>query len=172
MLALVASLLVSVAPTFPSASVTCPDGPASCDAGMVAMMALAAPVEDAVEAPRQYATPAVIDCRTPVRLAVLQTLVGECDGMPRDASYRVSRYPESEQGAGTMVPASRGRRPSSAACDGLPPAGGDLTVSPGQPVALCAVPGLLLLVGNAPPFAASFRLPSRTPDRLDRPPRA
>jgi hypothetical protein len=170
MLALVASLLVST-PAFPSASVTCPEGPASCDGAVVAMLALA-PTAPTDEVPRRYATPAVIDCRAPIRVTVLQTLVGECVGMPRDASYRVSRYPESEQSGGTLAPLGRERRPSSAACDGVPRDGGDLTVSAGQPLAQYARPGLLLAAEDAPPFEDSFRLPVRTRDRLDRPPRA
>src|SRR4051812_41671492 len=48
----------------------------------------------------RFATPAVIDCRVPTVPGPLQALVGECDGTPRDASYRTSRDPDSERAPG------------------------------------------------------------------------
>jgi hypothetical protein len=170
MLGLIVSLLASAVPAFPSASVTCADGPASCDAASVS---LAAPAPAPVEAPRVYATPAVIDCRGTVVPTVLQTLVGECDGVPRDASYRVSRYPENEDSGLAMTPARQARdaRPATS-CDGLPPAGGDLTVSSIQPIALFAVPMLIEEAGAAVPPESAFHFRLRPRDRLDRPPRA
>jgi hypothetical protein len=177
MLGLVLSVIVSAAPApapspaSASASVTCPEGPASCDADAVAA-ALAAPGGDEGEAPRRYATPAVIDCRAPTVPTVLQTLVGECDGTPRDASYRASRYPESEESTGSLVPAGRERRPSAASCNGLPRNGGELTVSPIQPVALFAVPDVMLAPGDSPLADGASRPACRTADPLERPPRA
>jgi hypothetical protein len=170
MLGLVVSLLASAVPALPSASLTCPDGPASCDAATVAAVA---PAPAPVETPRVYATPAVIDCRGTAVPAVLQTLVGECDGVPRDASYRVSRFPENEDSGLAMSPARQARDPRpGASCNGLPPAGGDLTVSSLQAVALFAVPSLVeeARAAGAPEHAFYVRL--RPPNRLDRPPRA
>jgi hypothetical protein len=78
-----------------------------------------------------------------------------------------------------MAPAGRDRAKSpraaraAASCAGLPPTGGDLTLSsPQQPLALFALPrfapdaGAAILPGGAAPLSA----PSREP--LERPPRA
>ena len=172
MLALVLSALVSAAaPAPPSASVTCADGPASCDAA--AAWQRDARDDHAIDqGPRRYATPAVIDCRAPLVPRVLQTLVGECDGTPRDASYRTSRYPESEQSGGSVLPAGRERRPTLAACHGVPGNGAVLTIDSVQPLALFAVPAAVLqpgqsLLGDSPPPPGT-----RTSDPLERPPRA
>jgi hypothetical protein len=171
MIGLLLSLFVSLTAP-PSASVTCPEWPASCDAAAVGMAADADSGESVVADAPRYATPAVIDCRTTVVPAVLATLVGECDGMPRDASYRVSRYPESEQSGGTLTPATPRERRHVTSCDGVPADGGDLTVSPAQPAALYASPPFVLAAGRAAPPGLSLTLPFRTRDRLDRPPRA
>jgi hypothetical protein len=179
MLGLVITMLVSASQAMPSAGVSCADGPASCDAalgagtGADADRGVAGSDAD-VELPRRYATPAVIDCRAPVVPAVLQTLVGECDGgsSPRDAWYRVSRYPESEEAAGTVAP-PRERGRDVASCRGLPPEGRDLltTAAPGQPVALCAVPRLPAPASRLGTPAATFQIQSRDADPPDRPPR-
>ena len=91
MLSLLATLLVS-APLMaaPSASVTCADGPASCDAAWVFM---GAPDADRDE-PRDYATPAEVECPTP---ATGEDELGECayEG-PLDLWYRMSRFAEPE----------------------------------------------------------------------------
>jgi len=167
---LVLSLLVSAMPARASASVTCPDEPATCDG---AALRAAADDGDAVELPRRYATPAVVDCRLPAVPAVMQTLVGECDGTPRDTYYRASRDPESEQGGRTLVSAPQNRDPrlSLSACHGVPPEGVDLPLSPAQPLALFALPDLVLAAGEARPPAHTFLLPSRTTDPPERPPR-
>jgi hypothetical protein len=161
--------LLAPAPTH--ASVTCPDGPASCDAALESDEA-----DDALESPRRYATPAVIDCRGAALPTVLQTLVGECDGTPRDASYRTSRYPESEESGGALQPVSsnrdRDRSRGLASCEGLPPVGGDLTVSSPQPVAVFALPSLVPSSGDVDLPDFSFSLPSQAIEPLERPPRA
>jgi len=153
-----------------SASVTCADGPASCDAAAVWLAPLAADGDD--DAPL-YATPAVVDCPAPAVPAVLQTLVGECDGTPLDFAYRASRYPESEQARGSLAPGKQGRERHSgiAACDRVPPAGAVLTLSPVQPVALFALPALVLATRDAPPPAHVFTLVFRATDPPERPPR-
>jgi hypothetical protein len=103
MLGLVMSLVAALAPALPAADVAaaCVEGPASCD---LAPVELAPLIEE-----RTYATPAVIDCRSPVVPFVLSTLVGECTGTPHDASYRASRYPESEDSQ-SVAPANGERR--------------------------------------------------------------
>jgi hypothetical protein len=170
MLALVVSALVSAAAPAPapSASVTCADGPASCDAAADWQR----DGDVVADGPHRYATPAVIDCRAPLVPRVLQTLVGECDGTPRDASYRTSRYPESEQSAGSVLPAGRDRRPTLAACHGVPAKGGVLTIDSVQPLALFAVPAVALQPGDSPLGESPPRPRSRTSDPLERPPRA
>jgi len=150
---------------------TCVDGATSCDAPAVSISSAPVPA-DVPESPRVYATPAVIDCRAPVVPTVLQTLVGECDGMPRDASYRVSRYPESEIDRGSMTPARPGRDAVQLmSCNGLPPAGGDLTISTVQPIAVYAMPVIINEGREVADPGSDMRLPDRAPDRLDRPPR-
>ena len=66
MLGLVFTLVLSVVPAMPSASVTCPGWPASCDGAWGATA-----VDDSADAqaatddgPRDYATPAEVDCPT------------------------------------------------------------------------------------------------------------
>jgi hypothetical protein len=179
MLGLVISVLVSAAPGgMPSAGVSCADGPASCDAawGAVADDSDAdadADAGDGTLAARDYATPAVIECPSPVVPAVLQVMFGECDGTPRDAWYRVSRYPESEQGAGAFVTRGRERvRTSISTCSGLPPEGSDLLTPTGspQPLATVALPDLLPPTAGWSATGAAIQVPTRTLDPPDRPP--
>jgi hypothetical protein len=173
---LVLTLLVSATPAQASASATCADEPASCDAAGLTQAAGDDDDDggDLVELPRRYATPAVIDCRLPAVPAVMQTLVGECDGTPRDTYYRASRDPESEQSGRTLVAAPQDRDPRHGppACHGVPPEGVDLPLSPAQPLALFALPDLVLAAADAQPPAQAFLLPSRTTDPPERPPRA
>jgi hypothetical protein len=98
--------------------------------------------------------------------------VGECDGTPRDASYRTSRYPESEQSGGSVLPGGCERRPSLTACHGVPGNGPVFTIDSVQPLALFAVPTVVLQPGDSA-LGRSPPLPrSRTSDPLERPPRA
>ena len=169
MLGLVVSLLASVVPALPPASLACVDGAPSCDAATTASLWTPAPAPE--PGPRLYATPAVIDCRITDVPTVLQTLVGECDGMPRDASYRMSRYPESEDRGVAITPARQSRDAGLPACNGVPPTRGGLTVSSIPPAALFAVPSLLGDGRAAFVPDACFQLRHRARDRLDRPPR-
>jgi hypothetical protein len=164
-------LVVSAAPAAPaapppSASVTCPDGPASCDA---------AQIDEADDAdgdlPPTYATPAVIVCNVPAALQPL--VIGECDGTPRDLWYRASRYPESEDSGGAVTPAGPAPRHNQAACTSVPPDGGDLTVSSPQPLAVYGLPDEMApIAARAAPPGSAFTLPSRIIEPPERPPRA
>jgi hypothetical protein len=160
MLALVITLVASTAPAaaaLPAGDATCADGPA-CEGEPVELTGF-----------REYATPAVIDCRSPAGGAAV---FGECDGTIHDASYRVSRFPD-EQRTVELRPARRDRRAHvSSSCDSLPPRGAELTLAPAQPMAVYASPTLLPLGhGRAAPPAHVFILPSRYADPPDRPPR-
>jgi hypothetical protein len=155
MLGLVITLVASTAPALPAADATCADGPA-CE------VELAEKVE--------YATPAVIDCRWSLGAAAL---FGECDGTPHDASYRVSRFPDSEQRTVELRPATRrDHRGGTASYDSAPPRGAELRLAPAQPAAMYASPTLISFdEGRATPPAGVFHLPSRFGDPPDRPPR-
>ena len=159
MLSLVISLVATGAPA-PPVAVTCGDGPDSCEL---------APLVAAAEAePREYATPAVIDCRSPVVPAVLSEIVGECVG-PHDASYRVSRDPDGEYSP-SLSPATRDRH-GVASCDGLPQKAPALPLSDAQPAALPATPLAVhvALAIRAP--GDEWKIPSRFGDPPERPPR-
>ncbi len=174
--------LIATAPTAPAPSLartapTCAEeGATTPDIGIDDD---GAPLTESVAAPaaaRDYATPAVIDCRLPVVSRALQALVGECAGVTvPDASYRTSRWPESESPAGSLAPV----RPDAAAKLRL-------TVVAGVP----SQPSTMLAPPSAPPaalFAApDFPRPAASPlfdsnesaprsalgRRLERPPRA
>jgi hypothetical protein len=164
MLGLVMSLVAAAAPALPAAdaAAACAEGPASCE---LAPVELAQRVEE-----RTYATPAVIDCRSPVVPLVLSTLVGECTGTPHDASYRASRYPESEDSQ-SVAPANGERRAGVVACDGLPQKAPGLPLSDAQPLAVFATPAVVHASARARPPNGTFQLPSRFGDPPDRPPR-
>jgi hypothetical protein len=153
------SLVAAAAPAPPAQALACAEGPASCDL---------APLVRAE--PQEYATPAVIDCRSPVVPLVLSTLVGECTGMPLDASYRASRYPESEDSQ-SVSHASRERREGVAACDGLPQKAPTLPLSDAQPLAVFATPAVVHVSTPARAARHPFLLPTRFGDPPDRPPR-
>jgi len=101
MLSLLVTLLASAPlPAAPSASITCADGPASCDSAWVVM---GAPAADRDE-PRDYATPAEVECPTPAGDADL----GECaDEGPFDLWYRMSRFAQPDPGGVGSAPARR-----------------------------------------------------------------
>jgi hypothetical protein len=147
-------------------AVACGEGPASCDLGQAAGPAFPRPVD--------YATPAVIDCRSdispilPIVQFVLAGLV-ECEG-PHDASYRVSRYPESEntESLSPGAPQARGRV---ASCDGLPQKEPSLPLSDAQPLALFATPTLIHASTAIREGREIWKIPSRFGDPPDRPPR-
>jgi hypothetical protein len=171
MLGLVMSLVVAVPAAFPSSSspvFTCDSnlGPASCEG-------TPRPTADAPDADgAQYATEAVIDCPTP---PAADGWAGECDGTPRDASYRASRDPDSERLPGSLRPARRDHGPAGmrAACAGVPFEGRDGLRSPTplQPLALFAVPGLYSFASSRFSFDSPAALTTRGIRPLERPPR-
>jgi hypothetical protein len=159
MLGLVMSLVAVAAPALPAASAVaaCAEGPDRCELAPLV--------------PQEYATPAVIDCRSAIVPLVLSTLVGECDGTPRDASYRVSRYPESEDSE-SVEPATRERHGGVASCDGLPQKAPALPLSQAQPLAVFATPFVVHVATDVRAPRETFQLSSRFVDPPDRPPRA
>jgi hypothetical protein len=166
MLGLVISLVA--ASVLPGAGATCAEGADSCELA-------AAPV--AAHEERTYATPAVIDCGSPAVPMVLSTMVGECDGTPYDASYWVSRDPQSERATPVLAPAARERRTggatstSTSTWDGLPQKAPGLTISDVQPIAVYATPLIMPVMTDARPPRDTFLRPSRFNDPPDRPPR-
>ena len=150
MLSLLATLLVS-APLMaaPSASVTCADGPASCDAAWVFM---GAPDADRDE-PRDYATPAEVECPTP---ATGEDALGECayEG-PLDLWYRMSRFAEPDPGAVGTAPARRSAIKISGSSYGVPHDASQRTAPDAPQMALFAVPALTR--PTAHPISAPMR---------------
>ncbi|HVX95209.1 MAG TPA: hypothetical protein VHK47_09900 [Polyangia bacterium] len=175
MLGLVITLVAATAPALPAAAsmATCGDGPDSCELGSAVIATPEALVDEPpAVAPPAFATPAVIDCRSPVVPAVLSTLVGECIGTPQihDASYRVSRLPESEDSQ-SLTPAGHVRRGAGTACDGLPQDAPRLTLSHVQPLALYARPVFVSVAKATAAPMERFVFASRSTDPPDRPPR-
>jgi hypothetical protein len=179
MVGLVIPFLAALPAAFAPGAPTCdPVGPTSCEASpRLAMIGTDARQDDR---PR-YATQAEVDCRAPIAQiridpALLAGLVGECDGTPRDASYRASRDPDSERATNSLRPARHDRRPAAtlAACAGLPSEGGDASSAPApsQPMALFALPALPPVMGSRLDVEASPSLPTRQLRPLERPPRA
>jgi hypothetical protein len=175
MFGLVLSLAVSALPAMPSASVTCPGWPASCDAAWAIAADApgdAADATDSDDGPREYATPAEIDCPTPPEApAQLPVASGECSEPPLNLWYRVSRFPDSEQPPGSLAPAPRrahgGRAVSSSGADDV----GHLSGPDLHPLALFALPGLI--PASARNFAniSTRAAPARVLTPPDRPPR-
>jgi hypothetical protein len=172
MLGLVFSLVVSAAPALPATTpalpaaetlAACGDGPTSCDLGPVA--------RHERPRPEDYATPAVIDCRSPILPVAPFVLAGlvECEG-PHDASYRVSRFPESENSA-SLSPGARQEPRGVASCDGLPQKAPSLAPSDAQPLALFATPAVVHVAPATPQDREVWKIPSRFGDPPDRPPR-
>ncbi len=172
MLALAFTFAATALAAAPSASVTCADGPASCDSAWAAPVAFAADARDD-GAPTEYATPAEIDCPEPAQPAVVLAS-GDCSEAPVvNLWYRVSRYPESELPAGRLAPTSSSRRAhgGKTVTGGLPDAGqiSKLTV---QPIALTALPALFPAVTRRLEDRRAQALPARALAPPDRPPRA
>ena len=153
-------------PAMPSASVTCPDGPASCDGAWI----VAGETAEAPPIPRDYATPAEIDCEGPA--AEVAALATECDEVSLDFWYRVSRLPDGE--TGSLVPLRHGRGGRVHSACGAPPDRGQISASQPQvqPLALFALPGLMIIDAPADLRAETRRLPARVLAPPDRPPRA
>ena len=167
MLSLLATLLVSASlPAAPSASITCADGPASCDAAWVVM---GAPAPADRDEPRDYATPAEVECPTPAGKAEL----GECaDEGPLDLWYRMSRFAEPDPGGVGTAPARRSVTKITGSSYGAPH---DASSRPGPDapqVALFALPALPPADG-VPDFSSDARGPTARPIAPpERPPRA
>jgi hypothetical protein len=177
MLALAFTFAATALAAAPSASVTCADGPASCDAAWAAPVAFAADSQDDDDGgPAEYATPAEVDCPEPPQPPAL-TPSGECSEAPAVALnffwYRVSRYPESELPAGRLAPTSGSRRAHAAKTirGGLPDAG-QITKLTVQPIALTALPALFPAASRRLDDTSTQALPARALAPPDRPPRA
>jgi hypothetical protein len=169
MLGLVITLAAATVslPQGQTAGLACVEGPSACEA------APAPEGADPFEA--TFATPAVIDCRREVLPLVLSTLVGECDGTPHDASYRVSRAGDEEGIDGiakSLAPAPRERSTSVATCGGVPQRPPTLQLLDAQMLALSQGASVL-----APPETGlrrprdALELSTRFADPPDRPPR-
>ena len=167
MFSLLPALLASALTAPPSAaSITCADGPASCDPAWVAM---GGPRPDRDE-PRDYATPVEVECPS-----VGDSDMGECaDEAPFDLWYRMSRFAEPDPGGVGAAPARRGpaaKAHASPSC-GVPRDVGTPTAHDGPPIALFALPALPPTDG-APDFSPDARGPTARPVAPpERPPRA
>ena len=175
MLGLLFALAVTAPPAMPSASVTCPGWPASCDGAWAPDdVAAGTPTGGAAneDGPPEYATPVEIDCPTPPEAAPDDSSAsGECSEPPLNLWYRVSRFPESELPAGRLAPAaSRRARGRTAVTAGLPDVGqiSKLTV---QPIALQALPALFPTAARRQDEGRTQILPARALAPPDRPPR-
>jgi hypothetical protein len=146
--------------TIPSASVTCPDEPASCDAAAVLVVE--------ARAPREYATPAEVDCEGPAADGAAEELATACDEVSLDFWYRVSRLPDGE--TGSLVPVRHGRNRIGSSC-GVPPERAQVSVPQMQPLALFAVPTLMPALAQAERRPEALRPPARILAPPDRPPR-
>ena len=182
MFGLVLTLAVSVMPSalsarpaMPSASVTCPGWPASCDgAWAIAGDAPAgATGNSADDSPHDYATPAEIDCPTPPEAPAQGAVAsGECSEPPLNLWYRVSRFPDSERPAGSLAPAPRGANGGRALTAGGANDLGHLTAAPHlQPIALFALPGLVPASVRSFAHVSTREIPARALAPPDRPPR-
>jgi hypothetical protein len=166
MLAFAFAFAATALPTAPSASVTCADGPASCDS---AWPALAAQADDG-DGPREYATPAEVDCPAPPPPPAVMAS-GECSEPPLNLWYRVSRLPESETPAGRLAPAAARRARGSTAVSGGVPDLGQISKLSVQPIALHALPVLFPTASRRRDERDARILPTRALAPPDRPPR-
>jgi hypothetical protein len=171
LLGLVFTLAASFVPAMPSASVTCPGWPASCDGAWGAIAADdAAPSNDG---PRDYATPAEVDCPSPPEAPAQPSVAsGECSEPPLNLWYRISRFPDSEQPPGSLVPASRGARSNHALSSNGARDVGHWSAPDVQPLALFALPGLAPSDARDRSDVSSRAVPARALAPPDRPPRA
>ena len=167
MLSLLVTLLASAPlPAAPSASITCADGPASCDSAWVVM---GAPAADRDE-PRDYATPAEVECPTPAGDADL----GECaDEGPFDLWYRMSRFAQPDPGGVGSAPARRSAAAKITGSSYGAPHDVSPRTGPDAPqLALFALPALPP-TGGTPDFSPDARGPTARPIAPpERPPRA
>jgi hypothetical protein len=168
MLGLVMTLVAATAPALPAADVVaaCGERAGSCEL---------APIAQPTARREEWATPAVIFCllaapsTSPSPSPLPAWAFGECD-WPHDASYRTSRFPESED-TQSLSPASRDRRSARSSCDGLPGKAPALPLSDAQPIALYATPVVVHIASAARPPDDASPPPHRFGDPPDRPPR-
>jgi hypothetical protein len=165
------ALAASAPSAMPSASVTCPGWPASCD-GAWANLADGAPADADADAPHEYATPVEIDCPTPPE-ASAPIAGGECSEPPvLDLWYRVSRSPDSELPAGSLAPAPRRARTGRSLSAGGAPDPGHLSAPDVQLAALTALPGLVPADARDRADVTTQTIIARAIAPPDRPPRA
>jgi hypothetical protein len=174
MLALAFTFAATALAAAPSASVTCADGPASCDSAWAAQVAFAPDSGEDDDAPPEYATPVEIDCPEPAQPPAFSAS-GECSEAPTVALnfwYRVSRDPQSELPAGRLAPSSSSRRAHAArtVTGGLPDFG-QITKLTVQPIALTALPALFPAASRRLEDTRAQALPARALAPPDRPPR-
>jgi len=170
MLALAFTFAATALAAVPSASVTCADGPASCDGAWAAPVAFADDAAPDDDGPAEYATPAEVDCPEPPQPAPVLAS-GECSESPAAFWYRVSRYPESELPSGRLAPSTRRAHNAAAVTGGLPDVG-HFTKLTTQPIALVALPALFPALSRRLDHASAQALPARALAPPDRPPRA
>jgi hypothetical protein len=170
MLGLVLTLMVSAASAMPSAGVSCPDEPETCDGAAVAVALPSGQGTDLDDGPRDYATPAEVDCPAPGDGPIAS---GECESAPLDLWYRVSRSPDSERPAGSLAPVSRRARATRAGSCGTRPADpGHLSAPDVHPLALFALHDFLAAGTRGLFLRDTQALPLRTLTPPDRPPRS
>lgn len=173
MFGLLLALAVTAPPAMPSASVTCPGWPASCDGAWAPDDAAAATQPD--DGPREYATPVEVDCPTPPEAAPADSSAsGECSEPPLALFYRyfVSRTPESEAPTGSLAPAPRRARASHGlSARGAQDVGGHLSAPDVQPLALVALPDLTPGSERGLHEGSARAIPTRALAPPDRPPR-
>jgi hypothetical protein len=168
----------SAVPGMPSASVTCPGWPASCDGAWGAVVvdddSADAPAQAATDdGPRDYATPAEIDCPTPPEPPALPSLAsGECSEPPLNLWYRVSRFPDSERPPESLVPAPRRARSTHGISSGGAQDVGHWSAPDVQPLALFGLPGFVATGTRTHSDISSRTIPARALAPPDRPPRA
>ena len=167
-------LAVTAPPAMPSASVTCPGWPASCDGAWAPDVAPPAGGAASDDGPPEYATPVEVDCPTPPEAAPADSSAsGECSEPPLVFFYRyfVSRSPESEAPTGTLAPAPRRARASHGVSARGTEDVGHLSAPDLQPLALVALPALLPGSGRNLREASTRVIPARALAPPDRPPR-
>ncbi len=169
MLAFAFAFAATALPAAPSASVTCADGPASCDSAWPSALASDAQEADD-EGPREYATPVEIDCPAPPQPPAV-VASGECSEPPLNLWYRVSRFPESELPAGRLAPASARRARGPTALNSRVPDLGQISQRTVQPAALHALPALFPTASRRHGERRTQILPARALAPPDRPPR-